>query len=249
MSRAEPLRVSEQRSTTIGVLRRKLRGDLDHILSGALRKEPEQRYQSVDQFSTDLRRYLDGLPVSARKATFAYRASKFIAGTGGRRVRIRWPCCCCLRTTGFAVWKARQLAESVDEDHRLASSFLVDIHDSIARLPGATPAREALLERALQYLNGLAKDAGDDPGLQKALAMAYEKAAGLQGGHGRGGPRQETVALQTCLKAQMIREQLASASPEDRQLQFELAGNYLLPLSWWRGRGLRKSAWSTTRKR
>ena len=184
---AEPLRVSAQRSTTVGLLRKKLRGDLDHILALALRKEPEQRYPSVEQFSTDLQRCLDGLPISARKATFWYRTSKFVlrhrlaVAFGSLAVLLL------LATTGFAIWKARQLAKRVDADHRLASSFLVDIHDSIARLPGATPAREALLDRALQYLNGLAKDAGDDPGLQKALAMAYEKAASLQGGHGRSG--------------------------------------------------------------
>ena len=43
----------------------------------ALRKEPARRYQSVEQFSEDIRRYLTGLPVLARKDTFSYRAGKF----------------------------------------------------------------------------------------------------------------------------------------------------------------------------
>jgi eukaryotic-like serine/threonine-protein kinase len=55
-----------------------LRGDLDNIVLKALRKEPERRYESVEQFSEDIRRHLVGLPVRARKDTFAYRASKFI---------------------------------------------------------------------------------------------------------------------------------------------------------------------------
>ncbi|NOT63703.1 MAG: serine/threonine protein kinase [Acidobacteria bacterium] len=54
-----------------------LRGDLDNIVMMALRKEPARRYQSVEQFSEDIRRHLDGLPVVARKDTFRYRASKF----------------------------------------------------------------------------------------------------------------------------------------------------------------------------
>ena len=45
----------------------------------ALRKDPARRYASVAQFSEDIRRHLDGLPVIARKDTFTYRASKFIA--------------------------------------------------------------------------------------------------------------------------------------------------------------------------
>ncbi|HEX8137184.1 MAG TPA: serine/threonine-protein kinase [Pyrinomonadaceae bacterium] len=56
-----------------------LRGDLDNIVLKALRKEPERRYKSVEQFSEDIRRHLEGLPVSARKDTFTYRASKFIS--------------------------------------------------------------------------------------------------------------------------------------------------------------------------
>ena len=49
------------------------------------------------------------------------------------------------------------------EDHQLASTFLVEVHDAIARLPGATPAREKLLRKSLEYLNGLTRDAGRGP--------------------------------------------------------------------------------------
>jgi len=58
--------------------RKLLRGDLDNIILKALRKEPERRYSSVEQFSEDLRRHLEGLPVTARPDTFSYRAEKFI---------------------------------------------------------------------------------------------------------------------------------------------------------------------------
>jgi eukaryotic-like serine/threonine-protein kinase len=55
-----------------------LKGDLDSIVLMALRKEPTARYSSVEQFSADIRRYLDGLPTLARKGTFAYRAVKYV---------------------------------------------------------------------------------------------------------------------------------------------------------------------------
>ena len=57
---------------------KKLDADLDNIVVKALRTEPERRYSSVGQFSEDIRRYLEGLPVIARKDTFAYRTSKFV---------------------------------------------------------------------------------------------------------------------------------------------------------------------------
>ena len=54
-----------------------LRGDLDNIVLTAMRKEPARRYSSVNQFSEDIRRHLEGRPVIARKDTFGYRAAKF----------------------------------------------------------------------------------------------------------------------------------------------------------------------------
>jgi serine/threonine-protein kinase len=59
-------------------LARQLAGDLDNITLMAMRKEPERRYQSVEQFSEDIQRHLSGMPVVARKDTFGYRAGKFI---------------------------------------------------------------------------------------------------------------------------------------------------------------------------
>ncbi len=57
---------------------KKLDADLDNIVSKSLRLDPERRYSSVGQFSEDIRRYLEGLPVIARKDTVAYRTSKFV---------------------------------------------------------------------------------------------------------------------------------------------------------------------------
>lgn len=59
-------------------LRRTLQGDLDAILSNALRRQEDRRYPSVDPFAEDLRRYVEGLPVLARGDTLAYRSGKFL---------------------------------------------------------------------------------------------------------------------------------------------------------------------------
>jgi len=58
-------------------LARALDGDLDHIILMAVRKEPKERYGSVERFSEDLNAWLDGFPVSARRGTTRYRAVKF----------------------------------------------------------------------------------------------------------------------------------------------------------------------------
>ena len=59
-------RPSAVTDATIG---RRLRGGLDNIVLMALRKEPERRYPSVEQFSDDIRRHLEARPVLARRET------------------------------------------------------------------------------------------------------------------------------------------------------------------------------------
>ncbi len=56
----------------------RLRGDLDTIVLKALRKKPEQRYETVVELAEDIRRHLAGLPVRARAGSRRYRLSKFV---------------------------------------------------------------------------------------------------------------------------------------------------------------------------
>ena len=69
--------VAHQRAADPARLRRHLAGDVDAILLKALRKEPDRRYQSVEQLADDIRRFLDGRPVLARNGNWTYRAGKF----------------------------------------------------------------------------------------------------------------------------------------------------------------------------
>ncbi|MGD0133485.1 MAG: protein kinase [Bryobacteraceae bacterium] len=68
----------ERPSATLGATRRALEGDLDTIILKALRKEPEQRYASVEEFSEDVQNHLSGLPVRARNPTVSYRSGRFL---------------------------------------------------------------------------------------------------------------------------------------------------------------------------
>lgn len=58
---------------------RQLCGDIDAILLKALAKTPADRYNSVEQFAEDIRRHLTRRPVRARKPTYRYVASRFLA--------------------------------------------------------------------------------------------------------------------------------------------------------------------------
>jgi serine/threonine protein kinase len=74
----KPATISEVREGSPVRLRHRLEGDLDNILLKALQKGPSRRYSSADQFSEDVRKHLEGMPVSARKDTVWYRAGKFM---------------------------------------------------------------------------------------------------------------------------------------------------------------------------
>lgn len=70
--------ISVTRGTSPNRLRRSLRTDLDAILLKALRKEPTQRYTSIEWFIDDIHRHQAGLTVSAYNGVWAYRAAKFM---------------------------------------------------------------------------------------------------------------------------------------------------------------------------
>ena len=181
--------VCEQEPPRPGAVVPPLRGDCDNIVMTALRKEPERRYASVEAFSDDIGRHLDGRPIHARKDTFGYRAGKFIArhkaGVAATVVvaaLLVGALAAAIRQTRIATAQ-RAIAEAHFNDVRqLADTFLFEFHDAIKDLPGSTPARRLVIRRALEYLEKLSKIRGEDPGLQRELAGAYERIARVQGG-------------------------------------------------------------------
>ena len=159
-----------------------LRGDLDNIVLKALRKEPARRYTSVEQFSEDIRRHLEGLPVMARQATFSYRASKFVQrnklGVAAAAI-ILLTLVGGIIATAWEAHKARvqsaRAERRFNDVRKLANTYMFEFHDSIKDLPGSLAARQLVIKRALEYLDSLAAEAGDDRGLQLELANAYQQ--------------------------------------------------------------------------
>ena len=221
-------------------LRRRLSGDLDDIVLMALRKEPARRYASVEQFAADIRRHLDGLPVMAVKGSVRYRAGKFVrrnraaiaavaviaitllAGVGAtiRQARIA-------RSQAEIAKAERARAEKRFADVReLANSLIFEIHDSIQSLPGATPSRKLLLDRAVQYLDKLSQDAAGDVNLQRELAWAYHRLATVQGDTTQSNLGQVGAAEVSNRKSMALFEAVAKANPQNLNDQINLAMVY-----------------------
>ena len=214
-------------------LRRELTGDLDNIVLMALRKEPERRYASVEQFSEDIRRHLEGLPVIARPSTWRYRAEKFV---GRHRVAVAAALLIALTliggiaATAYQARIARQeraLAERRFADvRRLANVFLFDFHDAIADLPGATPARELVVTTALEYLDRLSQEAGGEAALLQEVASAYDRVGDVQGNLLESHLGDTPAALVSYRKALSVRQDLVAIDPTNAKFSRDLSVSY-----------------------
>ncbi len=121
-----PERVGRIRDGDRRKLRRRLAGDLDSIVWKALRKEPRERYSSVQQLAEDVRRHLKGLPVAARPDTFIYTAGKFIRRN---TLALAVTAGVVLLSSGFGVLSTVLWRQAVGEHQRaeMALQFLEDM--------------------------------------------------------------------------------------------------------------------------
>jgi tetratricopeptide (TPR) repeat protein len=197
--------------------------DLDLIVLKALRKEPDRRYSSVEQFSGDLTRYLSGRPVLAAPDSRRYRAIKFVRR---HRVAVATGAAALLAIvigSGAALYQA-QVAEReraraeqrLADVRRLANSFVFEFHDAIADLPGSLKARQLVVKRAAEYLDNLAREGADDVDLQRELASAYQRLGDIVGGPGVSNLGDVKGALHHFQTALDVRERLAERGVSER---------------------------------
>jgi serine/threonine protein kinase/tetratricopeptide (TPR) repeat protein len=192
---------------------RQIDGDLAKIILMALRKEPQRRYASVEQFSSDIGRYLEGRPIIARQDTLPYRCRKFVARhTMGVVMGV-------VIAAGLTAGLLAVRSQAVRAERRfqqvrkLANTMLFDLHDEIAAVPGATRARQLLVKTALEYLDSLAAEAAGDPRLLLELATAYEKVGDVQGNPGNSHLGQPEAAVESYRKGLGIANRLTPAQP------------------------------------
>jgi tetratricopeptide (TPR) repeat protein len=195
----------------------------------ALRKEPERRYASVEQFSEDIRRHLERLPVIARPDTFWYRTGKFVnrnkAGVIGAAMAaaaLVAGLAMTMRETYVARAERARAEQRFNDVRQLANSLLFEVHDAIQNLPGSTAARKLIVDRALRYLDALAKEAKGNLSLQRDLAAAYQKVGDVQGGFREANLGDTAGSLVSYRKSLAILETVMASDPTNVDVQREL---------------------------
>jgi serine/threonine protein kinase len=216
----------DQEGASLAKLGKQLKGDLDNIVLKALRKEPQRRYASVEEFARDIRRHLDNLPVIARKDTLGYRTSKFIRRhTAGLVVAGAFAL---VLTAGVAmiVREARLAERRFNDVRKLANSVIFDLPKPIHTLPGAVAVEKTLYENGLKYLDGLAAESTGDESLQRELAAGYKQLADSLGSPYAANLGDVNRAQAAYRKALEVRERIAKSNPNSLPDQLELAKLY-----------------------
>jgi non-specific serine/threonine protein kinase/serine/threonine-protein kinase len=217
-----PPRPSERCAADLPYDGQRIRGDLDAIALKAMAKDPAERYASAEELKDDLARVLAHQPVVAREPSLAYLARKAVARHRAAFAVGATLLALLVVALAGALWQARvaeierRRAEARFQDVRqLANSVLYELHDAIAPLSGATPARRILVARALEYLDRLAGEAPDDLSLQREVAGGYQRIAQVQGGAMGANLGDTEGALRSYRKALTIRQALAGRRPAD----------------------------------
>jgi eukaryotic-like serine/threonine-protein kinase len=161
--------------------RKELTGDLDRIVLTAMDANPSRRYQSAQHLEEDLVRFLQGKPISARKPTVAYRLGKFAKR---HRTAVMTTCAAVLVLCASLVyhsWQSRRDDARVKQVQTLANTTLSDIAEKLQQSSASVESQALLLHGALNYLEQLRRDSGNDPRLLLELSKAYDRVGDLEG--------------------------------------------------------------------
>jgi non-specific serine/threonine protein kinase/serine/threonine-protein kinase len=175
----------------------------------------------VDEFAADLRRFLEGRPVAARKPTWRYRAARLAAR---HRIAVPAGALALLLIVGFAAfgwWEARRSERRFNQVRGLAHAVMFELYDAIAPLPGSTAARALLARRALQYLENLSQEAGYNRSLQREVGLGYERIGEVEGDLSQSSLGRVPASLESLRKGAGILERLAAGSPGDAGLRHD----------------------------
>lgn len=208
---------------------RNLKGDLDNIILKSLRKDPKDRYRSVEELAEDIDRYLNGLPVRATAGSRSYRFKKFVA-----RNRVATAVAALiLLLSSVAVWQAvvatRERAradERFNQVRKLANSVLFEYQDGIQKLPGSLAIREKMVADGAEYLDNLATENSSDPKLRIELAKAYDRLGDVKGNFFTASIGNALAAREFYSKALAIKETMLKENPNDQDYIEQVAVSY-----------------------
>ena len=197
-----------------------LRGDLDRIVGKALRKAPQERYGTIVELAADLRAWQEGRPVTAATQSIAYRTRRFVRRNRGKVAAAAALALTLVAGVAATAWQARVAAAERDKAQQrfrqvreMSRALIFDVHDALRTVPGTTEPRRLLLDRAVQFLDGLAAGAGADAALKLELAEGYRRLGTVQGSEGTDNLGDTAGARASLAKATRLLDEVRRADP------------------------------------
>jgi serine/threonine protein kinase/tetratricopeptide (TPR) repeat protein len=200
--------------------------DLETVVLKAMAKEPGARYQAAQELADDLRSFLAGRPIQARRTSqwehmrlwcrrnpavaAASALAVFALIVGVAAVSWQWRRAESERRVALANFqKARDAVEEC---------FITVTENPALQEPGMEDARKILLQASLKYYQDFLAHHADDPGLQADLALAHYRIGFIT--ERIGAPADALAAYQ---QAQTFYQLLSQIHPDDAMLQSKLA--------------------------
>lgn len=162
-------------ATAVARLKRRLGGDLDAIVRKTLAKAPGDRYASMDALITDLRAFLDGRPVSARRAGLVYFARRFVTRRPWTTAAAAATAAALLAATAFSVQAARR-AERQAHRSEVANRFLLTTLDLTDRFSGNNRGDFTLAEVIERAVEQAHVELRDEPEVRADVLLQLSRA-------------------------------------------------------------------------
>ncbi len=178
--------IAHARQLTPDRLHRRLLGDIDAIIMRALRKEPEHRYGSVEQFAADIRRFLAREPVVARQGNWVYYSQRFVrrhsigvtVGATFVSLVLAFAITMSVQRQRIAAERDRATQESARAER--VSKFMLDVF--AAAEPFTSVGRDVTARELLdQAARSIQSDLGEQPEVRARLLESIGRAYRRQG--------------------------------------------------------------------
>lgn len=231
-------------------VRRQINDEVETIVLKCLAKERDRRYQTAGELARDLRHYLAGEPIEAKRDSGLYVITKtleryraaavvvaaflaLVIGFGITMSVLYSQAVAARNDAQVATTVAKQQRDKADEQQRRAAASLAagmdlarrtvfEIQARIRDLRGATAAREAMLKDSAAFFAQIEKEVGEDTASLRTIAAAYDQLGDLQGDLYEGRLGESPEMEKNYAHAKAIRERLAAANPDTWWKFYEL---------------------------
>jgi serine/threonine protein kinase/tetratricopeptide (TPR) repeat protein len=190
--------------------------DVETIVLKAMGRNPPERYATAKDLADDLRRWLDGRVILARRPSFRQVATKWARR---HRTAVTAATVCLLVTLAVlavgALWSNARLRDAAErerwqaeqarrerdlarEEQRWAAQAVDDMYSRVAEewlgpRPQLQPLQREFLEKALLYFQHAAEAWADDPAARRKLPEMYTRVGAIRAALGQYVPAQEAL--------------------------------------------------------